>query len=228
MTDKISDVIRERVKAAGKPFKCNDNISEFLKPGEIELLQKEVEESFQNVLEGLVIDTENDHNTRDSAKRIAKMYCQEIFSGRFLPSPEVTEFPNATKYDQLYITGPIPVRSVCAHHFQNIAGSCWIGVFPGEQVIGLSKFNRIVEHICSRPQIQEELTVQIADEIEKITKAAGIAVVIKAEHHCMLARGVKAHDNDFTTSIVRGAFKTKSSLKEEFFTLLTTMRGIKD
>lgn len=228
MTEKISDIIKKRLLDANQPFKCNDNISKFLNPGDVELLQKEVEESFQNVLEGLVIDTENDHNTKDSAKRIAKMYCQEIFSGRFLPAPDITDFPNVNKYDQLYITGPIPVRSVCAHHFQNIAGSCWIGIFPGDKVVGLSKFNRIVDHICSRPQIQEELTVQIADEIEKITKAAGVAVVVKAEHHCILARGVKAHDNDFTTSIVRGAFRDKKHLKEEFFTLLTTMKGIKN
>ena len=156
------------------------------------------------------------------------MYCQEIFSGRYTDLPDITDFPNASNYDGLYISGPIAIRSVCAHHFQNIAGNCWIGVFPGERVIGLSKFNRIVEHICARPQIQEELTMQIADEIEKATGAEGIAVVIKAEHHCMLARGVKAHENDMTTVIVRGCLRDNDKRKDEFFRMLATMRGIKD
>jgi len=228
MTDKISHVIRSRLQNAGASFKCNDNISEYITEDELVLLQKEVEDSFQKVLESLVIDTTNDHNTKESAKRIAKMYCQEIFSGRFKELPKITDFPNFTKYDGIYLSGPIPVRSVCAHHFQNIAGSCWVGIFPGDKVIGLSKPNRIVEHICSRPQIQEELTMQIADEIEKATNAKGVAIVLKAEHHCMLARGVKAHDSDMTTHIVRGEFRNNIQLKNEWLTLLSTMAGIKN
>lgn len=228
MTDKTSDIIRKRLKDAGKSFKCNDNISEFVSESELLDLQKEVEASFQDIFNSLVIDTENDHNTSESAARISKMYCQELFSGRYKDVPKITDFPNASSYDGLYLSGPIPVRSCCAHHFQAISGNCWIGIFPGERVIGLSKFNRIVEHICARPQIQEELSVQIADEIERVTGAKGVGVIIKAEHHCVLARGVKAHDSDMTTSVLRGEIRNNAKLKNEFFSLLSTMKGIKD
>lgn len=221
---RISEVIRKRVKESGKRFHCNDNISEFIKPGELELLQKEVEQGLAGVLGSLVIDTENDHNTKDTAKRVAKMYLNEIFSGRYVACPDATEFPNASKYEGLYLTGPITIRSTCAHHQQNITGHCWVGVFPGDEVIGLSKFNRIVDWVASRPQIQEELTVQIADEIEKATKAKGIGVVIKAEHHCMTHRGVKEHESDMTTSVLRGELKTNQILKAEFFDLVSGMK----
>jgi GTP cyclohydrolase I len=221
----ISDTIIKRIKNAGGKYLCNDNISEFIHDGELGLLQEEVEEKFSEVLKSLVIDTENDHNTRETAKRVAKMFIKEIFSGRYVESPKITSFPNAQSYDQLYIVGPIDVRSTCAHHLQNIIGNAWVGVFPGKNVIGLSKFNRIVDHIATRPQIQEEMTVQIADEIERITDAEGIAVVIKAEHMCMTARGVKAHDSDMVTSVMRGALRDQQKLREEFFSLLQGMKG---
>src|ERR1039458_9583890 len=119
MTEKTSEIIRKRLKAAGKSFKCNDNISAFVSEKELLELQKEVEASFQSIFDSLVIDTENDHNTKASAARISKMYCQEIFSGRYTDLPDITDFPNASNYDGLYISGPIAIRSVCAHHFQN-------------------------------------------------------------------------------------------------------------
>lgn len=153
------------------------------------------------------------------------MFIREIFAGRYIKSPSITSFPNAQDYDQLYIVGPIDVRSTCAHHFQQISGKAWVGVFPGTNVIGLSKFNRIVDHIASRPQIQEEMTVQIADEIERITEAKGIAVVVKAEHSCMTHRGVKAHESDMVTSVMRGELRTEIKLREEFFSLLSSMKG---
>jgi GTP cyclohydrolase I len=221
----ISDTITNRIKNAGSKFLCNDNISEFIHEGELKLLQDEVEEKFKGVLKSLVIDTEHDHNTNETAKRVAKMFVKEIFSGRYVESPKITSFPNAQSYDQLYIVGPIDVRSTCAHHFQNIVGNAWVGVFPGKNVIGLSKFNRIVDHISSRPQIQEEMTVQIADEIERITDAEGIAVVVKAEHMCMTHRGVKAHESDMVTSVMRGALREQQKLREEFFSLLQGMKG---
>lgn len=221
----MSDTITKRIKNAGGNYLCNDNISEFIHEGELHQLQEEVEEKFRGVLQSLVIDTEHDHNTNETAKRVAKMFIKEIFSGRYVASPTITSFPNAQSYDQLYIVGPIDVRSTCAHHFQNIVGNAWVGVFPGKNVIGLSKFNRIVDHIASRPQIQEEMTVQIADEIERITDAEGIAVVIKAEHMCMTHRGVKAHESDMVTSVMRGALRDQQKLREEFFSLLQGMKG---
>jgi len=214
-TTKIDDPIR---------FNANDNISAYINDGELELLEKEVAENFQSVLTSLVIDTDNDWNTKRTAERVAKMFVQEIFHGRFVERPRITDFPNVG-YDQMYITGPIKIRSTCAHHFQNISGNCWIGLQPGDNVIGLSKFNRIVDWVASRPQIQEEMTEQIADEIEAVTDPIGLAVVIKAEHHCMTMRGVKEHENDMTTSVMRGEFRTAQMLRNEFLMLMNNMKG---
>jgi len=218
--------LRERIKVCEldkEPMSCNDNIPE-LADIHRQAIRTNVELAFQGVLDALCIDTEHDHNTRDTAKRIAKMYVDEIFRGRFYPMPDVTAFPNAKKYDQIYTVGPITVRSTCAHHFQNITGKCWIGVKPGEKVIGLSKFNRLVDWVASRPTIQEEMTEQIADIIEELTEAKGIAVVVRAEHHCMTHRGVKEHESDMVTSVMRGEFRDEPSLKAEFLSLID-MKG---
>ena len=220
-----SSKIRERIIRAGKTFKSNDCIADFIHKTEIDELIEEVASGFMIVLDQLVIDQDNDPNAKDTAKRLAKMYINEIFSGRYLPPPDITKFPNVKTYDQLYVTGPITIRSVCAHHFQNITGVAYIGVYPGTNVIGLSKFNRIVDWFASRPTIQEELTIQIADEIEKVTGASGVAVLIKASHGCMTARGVCEHTSDFTTSDVRGALRNNNKLKEEFFQILSGMKG---
>lgn len=205
----------------------NGNRSD-LDPLQVLKIQQEVEVAFQGVLDALRIDTENDHNTAETAKRVAKMYVQEIFKGRYVEMPSVTAFPNALQYDQIYLTGPITIRSTCAHHFQNIVGNCWIGIYPGEKVIGLSKFNRLVDWVASRPQIQEEMTKSIADVIEEQTQAAGVAVVIKAEHHCMTHRGVKEHESDMTTSDMRGVFRQQIHMKQEFFELLKGMKGFRE
>ena len=179
--DKISKIIKHRLKSVNRRFHSNDNISEFLYDGDLEKIQEEVQEKFQGVLDSLIIDTENDHNTQETAKRVAKMYVQEIFGGRFKKAPKVTAFPNMG-YKSLYTSGPISIRSTCAHHFQNIVGKAWIGIIPEDEVIGLSKFNRIVHHIAERPQIQEEMTTHIADELVKFAKTPHVAVVVKAEH----------------------------------------------
>lgn len=226
----VSDDIRKRIIEANKTqseqirFNANDNISAFIRPGELQKLEIEIAEKFQTVLDSLVIDTENDWNSNRTAERVAKMFVQEIFHGRFEERPKITDFPNVG-YDQMYITGPIKIRSTCAHHFQNITGNCWIGLQPGKTVIGLSKFNRIVDWVASRPQIQEEMTEQIADEIEKVTKPIGLAVVIKAQHHCMTHRGVKEHESDMTTSVMRGEFRTAQMLRNEFLILMNNMKG---
>ena len=205
--------------------RCNDNISDIVTEKDVIKIERNVEKRFQKVLDALLIDTANDHNTQETAKRVAKMLVREIFAGRYEPKPRVTSFPNANQYDELYVTGPIKIRSTCAHHFQPIVGNAWIGVFPGKNVIGLSKFNRLVDWIASRPQIQEEMTVQIADLIEEETQAEGIAVVAKAEHMCLTHRGVKEHESDMTTSIVRGSLREEETQKREFFNLLKGMKG---
>ena len=227
MDTKFSDELRKRMTTIKHKHFANDTIYTYLDPGDVKLIECEVAEAFQDVLKALVINTDDDHNTKDTAHRVAKMFVHEIFRGRYYPPPEVTAFPNAKEYDQLYITGPITINSTCAHHFQPITGQAYIGIFPGKKVIGLSKFNRVVDWIVSRPQIQEEMTEQIADEIEKQTEAKGVAVVIKAKHFCMSARGVKEHDSDMLTSVVRGDFLKIEHLKAEFFSLLNNMKGMK-
>jgi GTP cyclohydrolase I len=221
---KISQVIRDRVVAAGARFHSNDNISDFVQEEEIALLIDEVSGHFQDVLESLVIDTKNDHNTKETARRVAKMFVTETFSGRYRPVPKVTAFPNMG-YKSLYTTGPISIRSTCAHHFQNIVGKCWVGIVPEKEVIGLSKFNRLVHHICERPQIQEEMTTQIADALKEYAKTEHIAVVVKAEHHCMTMRGVREHESDMTTAIMLGAFDSHAPLKQEFYDICLSMKG---
>jgi len=220
-----SEKIRNRILQDNGKFFCNDNISSYLEPDDFEALIEEVSGKMQGVLESLVIDTKNDHNTQDTAHRVAKMFCTEIFSGRYLPQPKITAFPNVTEYDQVYVTGPISIRSTCAHHFQSIKGKAYVGVFPGKNVIGLSKFNRMVDWIVSRPQIQEEMTIQIADLIEQETQAQGVAVLIQAEHGCMTMRGVREHESDMTTSVMRGAFRDHDSLKKEFYDICLSMKG---
>ena len=216
--------IRQRIKAAGARFHSNDNISDFIEPGDVDALLDELTGKFQGVLDTLVIDTENDHNTQDTARRVAKMFICETFSGRYRPRPKVTSFPNMG-YKSLYTTGPISIRSTCAHHFQNIVGKCWVGVVPQDKVIGLSKFNRLVHHICERPQIQEEMTTQIAEALKEYAETDNIAVVVKAEHHCMTMRGVREHESDMTTAIMLGAFEKDPALKKEFYDICLSMKG---
>jgi len=223
-TYEVSKVIRDRVQSAGAHFRCNNDINEFIKEGELDLLIEEVAGKFQGVLEALVIDTENDWNTQDTANRVAKMFITETMSGRFTQPPKVTAFPN-NGYEGLYTSGPISIRSLCAHHFQNIIGKCWVGIIPGEEVIGLSKFNRIVDHIASRPQIQEEMTKQITDAIVEATNAKDIAVIIKAEHHCMVSRGVREHASEMITTDLRGSFKKDDAQRAEFYSLIQNLNS---
>ena len=220
----VSKRIKDRIKKAGKRFHCNDNISEYIEEGELEELQKEVEIGMQGLLQSLVIDTENDHNTQETAKRVAKMWIQEVFAGRYNPFPRVTSFPNMG-YKSMYTSGPISVKSTCAHHFQNIVGNCWVGIIPNGKVIGLSKFNRIVHHIAERPQIQEEMTTMIAEALQEYAHTKNIAVVVKAEHHCMTHRGVREHESDMTTAIMLGAFKDDPATRDEFYKICMSMKG---
>ena len=218
----VSQKIRERILAARKRFHSNDNIAEFIQPGELEALLDEVEQKMQGVLDSMVIDTESDHNTGDTARRVAKMYLNEVFRGRYVKAPSITEFPNAEHLNELMIVGPITVRSACSHHFCPVIGKLWIGVMPNEHtnVIGLSKYARLAEWVMGRPQIQEEAVVQLADLIMEKTQPDGLAVVMEASHYCMAWRGVKDLDSKMINSVMRGVFLKNSDLRREFLALI--------
>ena len=218
----VSVKIRERVQAARKRFHANDNIADFIEPGELELLLEEVEAKMKGVLASLVIDTEHDHNTDDTARRVAKMYLKEVFQGRYVKAPTITEFPNAEHLNELMIVGPITVRSACSHHFCPIMGKIWIGVLPNEHtnVIGLSKYARLAEWVMGRPQIQEEAVVQLADLIQQKTQPDGLAIVMEATHFCMGWRGVKDVDSKMINSVMRGSFLKDANLRREFLSLI--------
>ena len=216
----ISARIRHRLQEAGQSFLANDNIADFIEPGELPELQDEVADKFRELLRSLVIDIENDHNTNETAERVAKMYLQEVFKGRYQPQPKIASFPNVKKLDEIYTVGPITVRSACSHHFVPIMGNCWIGIKPGSRVIGLSKFTRVADWVFSRPHIQEEAVMILADEIEKLCDPQGLGIIIKAQHYCMKWRGVKEPQTSMINSVVRGDFRHDPSLKQEFFELI--------
>jgi GTP cyclohydrolase I len=218
----VSARIRARIRKTGQRFHANDNISAFVEPGELEALQDEVESRMRAVLDSLVIDTESDHNTQDTARRVAKMYVTEVFRGRYVPPPPVTEFPNAEHLNELMIVGPITVRSACSHHFCPILGRLWIGVMPNEHsnLIGLSKYSRLAEWIMGRPQIQEEAIAQLADLLMNKVSPDGLAVVMEADHFCMHWRGVKDDRTKMLNSVMRGSFLKNSTLRREFLSLL--------
>jgi GTP cyclohydrolase IA len=218
----MSVKIRERLLAARKRFNANDNIAEFVQPGDLEKLLDEVEIKMQGVLDSLVIDTERDHNTGNTARRVAKMYLNEVFRGRYVAAPSITEFPNAEHLNELMIVGPITVRSACSHHFCPVIGKIWIGVLPNEHtnVIGLSKYARLAEWVMGRPQIQEEAVVQLADLIMEKTQPDGLAIVMEASHYCMAWRGVKDMDSKMINSVMRGVFLKDPSLRREFLALI--------
>ena len=217
-----SDRIRYRLVGAGRRFHANDNIAEFVEAGDLDELRAEVAEKMQAVLRSLVIDTESDHNTQDTARRVAKMFVDEVFNGRYVPPPAVTEFPNVSRLNELLIVGPIKVRSACSHHLCPILGKVWIGILPNEHsnLIGLSKYVRVCDWIMSRPQIQEEAVTMLADELQGKVKPDGLAIVMEADHFCMHWRGVKDDQAVMTNSVMRGAFLKDANLRREFLSLL--------
>jgi len=174
------------------------------------------------VLESLVIDTESDHNTQHTARRIAKMYLTEIFRGRYSLMPTITEFPNLEHLNELMIVGPITVRSACSHHLCPIIGKVWIGVMPNEHsnLIGLSKYTRLCDWLMSRPQIQEEAVARLADLLQERIHPDGLAIVMEADHFCMQWRGVKDTESKMINSVMRGSFLKDANLRREFLALL--------
>jgi GTP cyclohydrolase I len=218
----VSDRVRARIEAAGRRFHANDSIAEFIEnEAELQALEAEVASRMQAVLEALVIDTDHDHNTTGTARRVARMFLHEVFRGRYHPMPRVTEFPNAERLNELMIVGPITVRSACSHHLVPIIGKLWIGVLPSgkSKLVGLSKYSRIADWVMSRPQIQEEAVMQLADLLESRLRPEGLAIVLEADHFCMQWRGVK-DESHMTNSIMRGAFLKNEALRREFLQLV--------
>ena len=218
-----SERIRYRLVNADCRYHANDNIAAHVRPGELDELKAEVQGHLQKVLEALVIDTRSDHNTNETAKRVAKMYVEEVFRGRYVAMPAVTEFPNFSRLNELMIVGPITVRSACSHHLCPILGRVWIGILPNEHsnLIGLSKYARVCEWVMSRPQIQEEAVVMLADALQDRVKPDGLGIVMEADHFCMHWRGVKDNDTAMTNSMMRGAFLKDPNLRREFLSLLS-------
>lgn len=218
----VSDRIRLRLIEAQQRYHANDNIAAFIEEGELEELRREIEGKLQGVLQSLVIDTTNDHNTAQTAQRVAKLYVDEVFRGRYQPAPPVTEFPNVSRLQELMVVGPITVRSACSHHLCPVMGKVWIGVLPqaDSALIGLSKYARLCDWVMSRPQIQEEAVVMLADELERRVKPDGLAVVMEASHFCLHWRGVKDDASLMRNTVMRGALSYDAELRREFLSLL--------
>ena len=221
-TTTASERIRARLIASNTRFHANDNIAAYIEPGELDQLLDEVSGHMQKVLESLVIDTVSDHNTQDTARRVAKMYMNEVFGGRYVDMPPVTEFPNAANLNELMIIGTITVRSACSHHLCPVIGKVWIGVMPNQHsnLIGLSKYARLAGWIMSRPQIQEEAVVQLADLLQEKMQPDGLAVIMEADHFCMQWRGVKDMDARMINSVMHGSFLKDPALRREFLSLI--------
>ena len=221
----LSDLIRERIKKANKRFYASDNISEFISDKEKDSLIEELTEKFEGVLDTLVIDRVNDPNSKGTAKRLAKMYINELMAGRYDPMPDVTSFPNEghERFEGMLVVRA-EITSMCSHHHQPVKGVAIIGVIPTGYVIGLSKYARIAQWCARRGTLQEELANQVAREIMKHTDTENVAVYIQATHGCMENRGVQAHSSLTQTAVVHGLFHN-DSVKAEFFNHVKLQMG---
>ena len=214
--------IANRLRNQGVRFFANDSIGEHLLVDELNQLQAELVPVFEQLLTGMVIDWQNDHNSEGTPKRLAKMFMQEIYAGRYEKQPIVTTFPNDKKMDELLVHGPMEVRSMCSHHHMPVVGHAWVGILPSAetQLPGLSKYSRLLQWVMRRPQIQEESAVQYVDLLEELVNPAGIALIIKASHMCETHRGVGEPCVTATTSIMRGKFRDNDALRSEFLKLI--------
>ena len=215
---KTSKAIKLRLDAKGIRHWAGDNISKVLKPGEKEILIDEATTAFEGVLDSLIIDRENDPNSTGTAKRLAKMYFNEIMSGRYEEMPDATAFPNDgdDRYEGMLVIRS-ELKSMCSHHHQPVSGVAYIGIIAAEKLIGLSKYTRIAQWCASRGTLQEELCNNIAREIQKATNAEHLGVYIQATHGCCENRGIMAHSSLTQTTVLKGAFKDDAGTKEEFF-----------
>jgi len=214
---KISQKIKERIDAAGARAWANDNISDYIEEGEKQKLIEEAMPAFENVLQSLVIDTKTDPNSMDTARRMAKMYINEIMSGRYDPMPNPSAFPN---YIEGGYEGMLVVRSeltsLCSHHHQTVKGVAYIGIIAGPKLLGLSKYSRIAQWVARRGTLQEDLNVMIANKIQEITGSEHIGVYVQATHGCCENRGIMAKSSLTQTTVLRGAFKNEPDVRKEF------------
>lgn len=215
---KPSEVIRNRIKAAGARYNANDNISDFISKHEINQLIDELTGKFEEVLDSLVIDRENDPNSKETGKRLAKMYVNELMRGRYYCAPEATSFPNdsAERYEGMLVVRS-EITSMCSHHHQPVKGVAYIGIIAHKKLIGLSKYTRIAQWCARRGTLQEELCNDIATEIQRATESDNVAVYIQATHGCVEHRGIMAHSSLTQTTVLRGSFKEDPATKKEFF-----------
>jgi GTP cyclohydrolase I len=214
----FADVIRTKMKREGKRFWAGDNISEYLNEGDKERLINEATEAFELVLDRLLIDRENDPNSKGTARRLAKMYFNEIMEGRYEPAPDATAFPNDSedRYEGMLVVRS-ELRSMCSHHHQPVSGVAYIGIIAAQKLIGLSKYTRIAQWCARRGTLQEELCNDIAREISKATDSENVAVYVQAVHGCCENRGIMAHSSLTQTTVLKGAFNTDGNTKKEFF-----------
>ena len=218
MSNKISDIILERIRNDGSRYWAGDNISKYVKDEERAQLVDELTEKFEGVLDSLLIDRHTDPNSRGTARRLAKMYLYEIMAGRYDPAPDATAFPNDSedRYEGMLVVRS-ELRSMCSHHHQPVAGVAYIGIIAAQKLIGLSKYTRIAQWCSRRGTLQEELANDIAREIQKATGSENVAVYIQATHGCCENRGIMAHSSLTQTTVLKGAFKDDGNTKKEFF-----------
>ena len=214
----LANAIRFKMKRDNKRFWANDNISEYLSEADKEILIAEATEAFEQVLKTLLIDTETDPSSRGTAKRLAKMYINEVMSGRYEPAPDATAFPNdsADRYEGMLVVRS-ELRSMCSHHHQPVSGTAYIGIIAAQKLIGLSKYSRIAQWCARRGTLQEELCNDIAKEIGMATGASDIGVYMQMTHGCCENRGIMAKSSLTQTTVLRGAFKDDAGTKKEFF-----------
>ena len=214
----ISETIRKRIEAAGGRFWAGDNISQYIQPEEHDLLIQELHARFDAVLDSLIIDRKNDPNSQGTGKRLAKMYINEIMSGRYESAPDATAFPNdsADRYEGMLVVRS-ELRSMCSHHHQPVTGVAYIGIIAAKKLIGLSKYTRIAQWCARRGTLQEELCNDIAREIMSATGSDDVGVYIQATHGCCENRGIMAHSSLTQTTVLKGAFYNDQGTKKEFF-----------
>jgi len=214
----VSQTIRANLKAQNKRFWAGDNISEFISDETKELLIDEATEAFEAVLDTLLIDRENDPNSKGTARRLAKMYYTEIMAGRYEDAPDATAFPNDSedRYEGMLVVRS-ELRSMCSHHHQPVKGVAYIGIIAAQKLIGLSKYTRIAQWCATRGTLQEELCNDITREIMKATGSENVAVYIQATHGCCENRGIMAHSSLTQTTVLKGAFNSDPDTKKEFF-----------
>ncbi len=214
----LADHLRFVMKREGKRFWAGDNISDYVNEADKAKLIQEATEAFELVLDRLLIDRETDPNSQGTARRLAKMYFNEIMGGRYEPAPDCTAFPNDAqdRYEGMLVVRS-ELRSMCSHHHQPVAGVAYIGIIAANKLIGLSKYTRIAQWCARRGTLQEELANDIAREIEQATGAKDLGVYIQAQHGCCENRGIMAHSSLTQTTVLKGAFKDDQSTKKEFF-----------